>query len=188
MMKLNKYVVYPSRHAFQLWGRVWQPPCIIRRPTLLSWQVRFGEGCDYELPGADQQDWNKGGGISFDLLTNHTDAIMWAWRWNPVLKMIELAMYAHVDGQRVIARNELMPNDGEVMIRLRIGQTSRVSLKVDEMPNHYDMNFQVIGSDESYPAAISFTHEKTIARTIGAWFGGNRPAPKRMEIYISMSK
>lgn len=181
---MNKYAVKKGRHVFKLAGWIPVMPRIIKRPTLISWIICFGDGCDYLLPGADQQDWNKGGGISFDLLTNHIDSIMWAWRYNPALELVEMSMYAHVDGLRWVARNELRPSEGEVLNRVAIGENARISLKIDWDECNYDMNIQVVGEDESYPGIIPFTHDKHTGRTIGAWFGGNNPAPNKMSIYI----
>lgn len=109
---------------------------------------------------------------------------MWAWRYNPAVELVELAMYAHVDGSRWIARNEIHPSEGEVLNRIAIGETARISLKVDYEEGNYDMNIQVVGDNESYPGIIPFTHEKETARTIGAWFGGNQAAPNKMHIFI----
>lgn len=181
---MKRYTVKKGRHGFRLLGVFPIIPKIIKRPILASWLVTFGEGCDYLLPGADQQDWNKGGGVSFDLLTNHIDSVMWAWRYNPALELVELAMYAHVDGLRWVARNELRPSEGEILNRIAIGETARISLKVDYEEGNYDMNIQVVGDNESYPGIIPFTHEKEIARTIGVWFGGNNPAPNKMDLFI----
>lgn len=181
---MNRYTVKKGRHVFKLFGWIPVAPQFVKRPTLISWLVRFDEGCDYLLPGADQQDWNKGGGVSFDLLTNHIDSAMWAWRYNPALELVELAMYAHVDGLRWVARNEIRPSEGEVLNRIAIGETARISLKIDWEGGNYDMSMQVVGDNESYTGNIQFTHDKQMGRMIGTWFGGNNAAPNKMNIYI----
>jgi len=182
-MKLNRYTVYPGRHTFKLWGRVWGPPCIKRKVKRIEWVVRFTESCRYTLDNGDQDDWNKGGGVSFDLLTNHTDSAMWAWRWNPERQVIQLSTYCHVDGGVLKARTALGPDQTspEVVAEVEIGQTVDISLRIEH--DRYAFTFETAEGTSNY--WTPHNHDKKLARTIGAWFGGNRQAPQRIDIYLT---
>lgn len=192
---MDLYTVYKGKHPFKLWGHLIPAPVIRRDVKAQSWTVRFDESCAYTLPGAEQRDWNKGGGVSFDLLTNHTDAAMWGWRWNPGTRRIEMTAYCHINGKRPFLQSSLYskkrylysPNndiDGEVCLECKIGDTIRISLQVDREESRYDYNFMVIGSNESWPVGVAFTHSKRWSRVIHPWFGGNAPAPHNMDLYL----
>ena len=152
-------------------------PCL-GRVRRASWEVAFSPSCRYNLPGADQDDWNKGGGVSFDLLTNHTDSVMWAWRYNPGTDKIELGLYCHVDGRREIA---IDVRGRQALLSVAIGEIVTVELEVED--SAYAMRFDCLSS-ETVTAAIPFTHRKKTIRTINPWFGGNNPAPHTMNLYL----
>lgn len=179
---MNRYTVYPGKHVFQLWGKVWEPPCLKRKPTRIQWRVRFDESIRYSLPGVDQQDWNKGGGGSFDLFTNHTDAAMWAFRYDPELDLIDLTAYCHVDGKRVIYKDIL---SSEIISKVMIGDDIDIVLVFDYFQKVYKFSFQVVGNPYKATCGIPFKHGKKLIRTIAAWFGGNNPAPQRIDLFLN---
>jgi len=192
---MKRYTVRKNKHRFKLWG--WLPilPVLKNNLERVSWRVRFEDNCAYTLPGADQYDWNKGGGVSFDRWTNHTDAAMWGWRYNPETGNVELTAYCHIDGNRPFLYSTLYSQKhegvkGEVCLECKPGDTVRIVLGIDRAiiegrrAFHYDFAFMVEGSGESWPVGVGFNHTKTRTRTIGLWFGGNRKAPHRMDIFI----
>lgn len=107
----NKYTVYPDSHAFRLCGLIWEPPYINRNKKVFRWRVKFDRNCLYSFGMPDQRDWNKGGGVSFNLFTNHKDSAMWGWRANDG-GGIDLTAYCHVDGERKVFKDGL----GEVVM------------------------------------------------------------------------
>ena len=175
-MKQRAYFVQKGKHRFT--SGPFDVPRIRRKLRGVDWEVSFSPACRYALPGADQDDWNKGGGVSFDLFTNHTDSVMWSWRYNPVTDNIELGMYCHVDGKRVIVK----AHKSEAMQTVKIGEAVRIRLTIARNLKAYGMEFNT--ATNAAGASVPFTHSKKTARTIGAWFGGNNPAPHTMNIYI----
>lgn len=176
---MRRYTCKEGKHAFR--------PYIldIRKPTLTLWEGRFGAGTDYALPYPDNRDWNKGGGFSFDALTNHEDSFMWGWRWNADAKAHELSAYCHIDGVRKIAQNgkePVDPDDAEVMLRVPFGQHFRVLIEVKD--GVYWFNFST--GREQNRCIVIHTHRKRWARRIGPWFGGNRAAPQDMELFYTV--
>ena len=187
---MKRYAVRKGAHAFTRCGLPVMP-VVRRRITRIQWQVHFPESAAYELPYPDDRDWNKGGGLSFDLTTNHRDATMWAWRWNAIAQVWEVTAYHHIDGARSVSTDKGAWNpDREVLVWVNPRQTLTATLTVDYGRKTYQWALQSdpasIGEGSAFHFAVQpFTHEKTWARTIGPWFGGNRPAPKDMEIFYT---
>lgn len=180
---MTKYVCYKGQHAFIPYF-----PVITRDAKQLMWQGRFGSGADYLLPFPDSRDWNKGGGLSFNLLTNHIDSLMWGWRYNADLICHELSAYCHVDSKRVVAKNGMQhpdPSDWEVMLRVPFGNDFSIVVQVDTVMKRYEFAFRT-GEVVNY-CYIPFTHSRRTGRIIGPWFGGNRTAPQRMELHMKRS-
>lgn len=177
---MKRYTVPKGKHAFLLNG--WLPviPMITRDTTQVAWQVRFDTS--YYLPFPDSWDWNKGGGLSYDLHTNHTDSAMWGWRYND--GMFELCVYCHVEGKRIVATNGKpgVVGDAEVMLRAIAGQEVLITMRVDRVNKRYRFAFsQGRNVTECW---VPFEHSKRLSRTIGPWFGGNRAAPEDVTLYI----
>lgn len=185
---MERYTVPKNKHAFLLWGKLIPVPAIRKDVKNISWTVQFDQTCAYDLGMPDQRDWNKGGGLSFDMITNHEDAAMWGWRYNPAAKVIELTAYCHINGKRPILHktmySEKKGTDGEVCLECGFADTVRISMQVDRQESRYDFNFMVVDSGESWPVGVAFMHGKRWSRLIHAWFGGNRAAPHKMDIRV----
>ena len=191
MMKLNKYVCYPGKHIFQLHGKTIEIPALKRNPSQINWKVRVSD-LRYTLPYPDNHDINKGGGISFDLFTNHIDSVMWGWRYWEQGDVVQFFNDCHVDGVQVDGIGQLplvRPNDPEVCLEVPHDSNAvvSISLKVNSINKSYGMSFTIDGSSYAQYTEVPFTHDKCLARTIGAWFGGNNVASRRLEMYIGRS-
>jgi len=175
---VKAYRVKKGQHAFSPW-----PFCLKRNPNVMAWRVKFGEGTDYILPYPDNRDWNKGGGVSYRLLTNHEDLIMWGWRWNANKGAHDVCMYAHLDGVRKVGTSHTAPPDADREVALVVprGSECLITLKVED--GKYTMGFSLAGASANY-CALTYTHREGWARCIGPWFGGNRPAPNDMTLHI----
>lgn len=194
---MEKFTVQKGKHAFFLWGAMAVAPAVRKNISRVEWHVRFGTNCDYTLPGADQKDWNKGGGVSFapsvlstEILNNHTDAAMWGWRYNPQAGVIELTAYCHIDGKRPFLKANPYATakglkDGEVCLEVKFNQSAKIVLLVDWEAKTYQFIFRVHNSDEKWIVGVGFSHLKRWGRLIGLWFGGNNPAPKKMDVFLS---
>jgi hypothetical protein len=194
---MTRYTVQKGGHVFRLWGVVPALPRIRHGVETMTWLVRFDPNCAYSLPGEEWKDWNKGGGVSFDLFDNHVDSTMWAWRYNPVTGMVQLTAYSHVDGERPRIKNSMysqrfpMEADGEVAFATEFGFTTRISLQIDREESRYDWSFMAVGAASAWPASQEFDHNRQWSRDIGGWFGGKNDktgkqtvAPHRMDIGI----
>jgi len=184
---MTKYTVQKGDHAFKVIGLPILPSIRAKVETI-QWAVKFEESCAYSLPGVDQRDWNKGAGLSFDLLTNHTDAAMFGWRYNPLSGRIELTAYCHVNEKReVLPRTKYAEKwgmDREVCLEVEIGMTAIIALHINQETKRYDFGFKVNGSNVVWPVSVPFTHKKKWTRIINPWFGGNNAAPHKMSLYM----
>lgn len=161
------YTVKPGQHAFTPpvsfnMGRGWKR---------IGWKCVLTQSCVYDLGNADQTDWNKLAGVSFHLFDNHRDSIMFGWRWNETLKVFDLNTYAHIDGDRFMGGPALAVPPGAVFYAW---------LEIDYASNYVRLSFQA--GDYTRVEFVNFPDLPRWNREIGAWFGGNQPAPHRMEI------
>jgi hypothetical protein len=142
----------------------------------LGMQFVFTDYASYELPGVDQEDWNKLCGLSFCLFSNHRNSVMVSWRWNPDDELFELGFYYHVRGKRVIRKDY----DGmEVFARVRPRGTCFVNFKVDHLMGVVYTNITV--GEEQFTDSVELKTNRR-SRVINTWFGGNRAAPN--DIYL----
>jgi len=168
---MKTYTVKKGKHDFR--------PVDSLRPANpctkeIRYKVTFTESCKYTLPGEDQRDWNKGGGVSFSLFSNTRNAVMWAWRWRPEIQRIELCAYWHRDGVAHYAETE---ND----FPFACNPGEEITISIRKAGGDWFVDFR---------AADGFFQKPTTAkgsplRVIGLWFGGNRPAPQEMSIILS---
>lgn len=170
---MANYSIKKGRHDFRpidSIGLIW--PFRKRR----KYKVTFAANCNYHLEDGDQFDWNKGGGFSFSMLSNRKNAVMWAWRYLPHIFRMQLCAYWHVDGKAHYAETE-----GDSPFALEPGQPVTIEL--------YKENGVWI---VSFKSEGGYLRKETTAkgcpiRPIGLWFGGNKPAPKQMDILLSKS-
>ena len=139
-------------------------------------QFVFTDYAAYELPGVDQQDWNKLCGLSFCPFTNHQNSVMVSWRWNPEDDLFELGFYYHVRGKRVIRKDY---NNQEVFMRVRPRGTCFIRFDVDHLMGVVYTNI-IVGEEQITDSVELKTSRRS--RVINTWFGGNRAAP--VDIYL----
>lgn len=99
--------------------QIWQPG----KFNGVEYTVRFDETIRYRLPGEQQWDWLKGGGVSLDLFTNHRNSAMWGFRYNPDTDKVELNAYAHIKGKNYYTKP---------LAEVAPGETFRVKIYPDE--------------------------------------------------------
>lgn len=144
-------------------------PSFCWNPSSQSYSITPLEGTDYNvLPDKDQWDWNKGGGFTFSLLSNTTYAVMWAWRYNPLLQVMEYALYTHDKSYDERFKVELLgsaPINEIVVIELRVEKKEYVA----------KFNSSLVSTTLKAPKS----HSRKLCRKIGMWFGGanNEPGP-----------
>ena len=186
-VKLHRYVCHKGCHVFMRGGSYVEPPTFIYKPYRVEWNVKFSHLSKYDLSGVDQRDWNKGGGLSFNFLTNHIDGAMWAWRYNLEDNLFDVGVYCHVDGKRVVSKGLepwADPNDAEVLLKVRTDTMFTVAMVIDWIEKEYHFTFSV-GDHYKAGADVPFDHDRRFARTIGTWFGGNQKAPHKVSIEMN---
>lgn len=180
---MKKYTIQPGRHDF----RPPEFPSIYcaRRIKRLHWKFRFAADCMYHIPGEDQYDWNKGGGISFHLFRNNRDNMMWAWRWNPRKGMIDITAYSN---------NADMPNgrfigwgNGQVMMTIYPEEVGEVIIEPYGIAG-WNFTFRRSGKEISNHCVHGTRRNWRIAKRLGLWFGGNQPAPQQMTVHVDYRK
>lgn len=186
-MKLKKYQVKQGAHSFQPLSGI-EPPCLKKNVTRIVWKVRFGD-LRYTLPHPDNHDINKGGGISFDVLTNHVDAAMWGWRyWNvDGADMVQFFSYCHVNGATIKGRAnapQVRPEDPEVVLEVGHDSGKVVTITLDIWWNSKIYEFTFEDGTHTQRINTPFTHDKKLGRTIGCWFGGENVSPRPLHLYI----
>lgn len=154
------------------------------RAGVLAWRFTFDATCRYRLPGGEQADYNKLLGVSFCLTSNHRDSAMIAWRYNPDNDLIEIAPYFHVSGRRIIGAG----NSGQPFSEVAPGQDGEANMVIDWRNNSVLAGVIVGGTYASYRQQFDrlsrnfFGFRTYWTREIGAWFGGNLPAPHNMNL------
>ena len=181
-MSLRIYTVQTGKHDF------WPPEP--RTPHMsggLSWQwdVVFDASCRYNIPGEDQKDFNKGGGVSMRMLSNNRDAVMWAWRYNLKSDKIDLTLYVNRGG-----KHEIGEGDKLVLLSVPIAQNARIVLTYSGGGNwsltvaHRDVEGRVVDIGTMYTNIKT----PTILWRLGLWFGGNQPAPQEMQVWVDFKR
>lgn len=186
---MTKYTVSKGKHAFKVGGILPPVPVVRKDIERVEWRIKFAPNCAYSLTGPDQLDWNKGGGVSFDLFDNHTDAAMWGWRYNPLTGLVELTAYCHINRKRPFLKGSNYSQShpgvsGEVCLEVEPEMEAVVTLLIGRKEKRYDLYFALAGG-RTYQVGVPYTHNKTVGRIINAWFGGNNAAPHRMDIYMN---
>lgn len=151
------------------------------KPQAISFGVVFGEGAKYDLGNQDQYDWNKGGGISFDLLTNHRRSAMWAWRYNIFTNTFEFTPYVH-DRELIVKGDNLQYRGtaikGKPIFEAAPGEPLNITIRF--WGNNRIVYF-FHSSTDSAVIEIKARIYRKLGRRIGAWFGGNNPAPQDLD-------
>lgn len=175
-----------------------KPICNWRKRSY-KWTVKFHEDAKYELPGSQQGDWLKGGGITKYFSANNKDSVMWAWRYDIEKDLIEIALYINNKNKskiwksagfvkvgekftiklsplstKLTSNNQIFSWDG---ILLRVSRASKnetsALFTIDELLDTKDAS----GDDFN-------VFEFNLSRKTGLWFGGTLPANKVLHVDI----
>lgn len=170
-----------TKHTFKTGKRTLSPcePVQIWQPgkfSSIEYIVRFDETIRYKLPGEEQWDWLKGGGVSFDLFTNHRNSAMWGFRYNPDTDKVELNAYAHIKGKNYYTKP---------LAEVAPGETFRVKICPGE-GDIWIVNIITSAKDVKIPWVIPI--RAWFYRRIPAWFGGTLPAPQDVNMYLTAEK
>jgi hypothetical protein len=135
-------------------------------------RIMFDPSCKYDLPGDyDDEDVNKLFGFSFTI-DHHKESARVGWYYNSELNKFILVAYCYVEGKR---RIEFL---GEFNL------FEFVSVRITPNDSHY--LFSVRDNNGILRASVKVSKWKRheIGYTLGAYFGGNKPAPHDMKITL----
>lgn len=170
----------PGRHdsGFRL-SRITPLPWFFLKRRFLSLNVQFQEESKYTLPGEDQGDWNKVGGINAQVWKpSNKNSAMLAWRYNPVSDLFELTAYANVGGQNKYNSFIVGVPAGD-WVHCEIEFPARNMMSLSLYVQVAGGAWNLAGYEEwEYPVHIR------AAAVIGPWFGGNNPAPKEIQYLL----
>jgi hypothetical protein len=177
-------------------------PWIYKKKKKIVYDVIFDESCRYIFGKGDQHDWNKGGGLSFDLFTNHKDSVRWVWRYQPATDRIELTSYVYRTNEdssveKIVGLNSNLDDkvSREATTTVSFGEKITIEIEISYDKKEYKIFFiKDFISNNTTPTnvftfnTVPFTHNKTISRNSGLYFGGNKKSPKKMKINIKKRK
>lgn len=150
--------------------RAWPPWLgLFFNRTVFRHVITFQVGCDYWISGPDMMDTNKLYGVGY-LWNHHKDSARFGWRYDNGNKII-ISAYCYVNGERIIQDICKVPMYKPLMF----------DILVLDNPNFYIFTVMdgetVLGNTK-----IPFNHKKKWSFPLGLYFGGNKPAPKTVEI------
>ncbi len=149
----------------------------------LKREVVLGASCQYEIGMPDQLDWNKLFGIAhvpfwkfllpWKLINSHHEySVRFGWRYNTEKEAIEIGSYAYVNGKRM----------QESIIFLRTGQPYILSLV--RQGNLYEFRITTQTGRKLTEQSIEYNCPYKWGYYLKFYFGGNQPAPHRIQALI----
>lgn len=137
------------------------------KKEIIAFRVVFDSSAKYFIPGEDQFDINKLFGVGY-LPTHHTESARFGWRYNENTNLIELFAYCYINGRRVADLITTVQIDRSIILTIRISDDS---YRFTARKNGIDYDYKIFrGSD------------KKIGYPLNVFFGGNKPAPKTINI------
>jgi len=162
---LNKFVIFKNI-----------PFSFPRTPAFfvknVTGSAMFTENSIYDLQSADQYDWNKLTGISFNFFHPDQNALMVAWRYNVADKDFEIAPYYNVDFARIL------PLEPSQVIKVPIGQSFNFAVDYSGITLTY-------GNQTLFkPIPADLPTNQLTAFRIQPWFGGTSLPPNTLSLYL----
>ena len=181
-MSLKIYTVKAGKHDFF--------PPELRTPHLSrglswTWEVVFDATCRYIMPTGHQDNINKGGGFSMDVLSNKRNGVMWGWDYNVENDAVELSQYVNRNGAY-----EVGYEGRQMQLGVPIGSRARITITYIGK-NNWQFDFAHLNADKQpIASARSYANIKTsaIVWRIGLYFGGSVPAPNDMQVWVDLKR
>lgn len=183
---MRKYKAKANKHNIKPVGAIFELPRLRFNVKEIEFDFYFSENARYILPSPDHLDWNKGFGLSFSLLSNHRNSLMWAFRWHEPTQRMQLISYCHdVNGERIkgIIDAEHPAGRDEPMISIPLGIEGKTKFKVKLYGDHYYMQFISANKVSDWAVVPAGKSIGKLTRDITAWFGGNLKSPKDFSLY-----
>lgn len=174
----DKDILYVDQgsHKFKPYSFRWT------RKSILVYEYDFSPNVAYSLP-TGQCSWNKGGGLSASLWSNHVNSLMWAWRYD-ISGTLIIAPYYHKDRKTKWANapctspNTLGEGDPNIPY-LQINPTESFQVHFNRQSKTVVSMYIVTAGNESLFFEVDFPKANFNRwREIGMWFGGQHPSPQ----------
>lgn len=175
---MQTYTVRKGQHDYKP-NNFW----INRRYWRFRYKVKMGHDNVYDLGDEDQNDWNKGGGISNCIWSNHKMAAMWGFRWNIKMGFYELGGYFHRNNE-ILYPGRGFPSDKFVIANIDDTVIIDVLMRKRKMSviiyDHMGEILEVYNVDKN--------KHRWLSREISAWFGGNEVAPRTLSFDMEIKR
>jgi hypothetical protein len=168
----DTYVIKKGKHYSKRNGSIFNWKISLTGETL-KFRVIFSDGCNYNEEGLGG-DINKLYGISYGF-DNHYRSVRVGWKYNSNLGVIEIYSYAYGKGKRYIKKLFYTALYDETEFVIKRDSSNSVSITAFNGKNHYIDIIKDI--DKSW---IRFKQ--------WPYFGGDKPAPEKMKIFIREEK
>lgn len=162
-------------------------PLIINNDANIAYEWKFTPSMRYDLDGSDQCDWNKLTGVSWNLLNNHKDAFMVAWRWH-LDGYWQVAAYYHDEGRTFWADApctyaNAYETDPAIPVSIVYPDESgggyfQTHIDIQETTGHASVT--ILADETTFFEHYFGVEPGQNYREIGAWFGGDEVAPHSM--------
>lgn len=142
-----------------------------------TYEVMFDESCRYDLGDIDQLDYNKLFGWSYGM--HHNNSIRVGWRYNLYQEQIELVLYMYKDGQRVdmeYLHTVFVPLNTKIKIRLTNAWGKPALAIFSKTYSKYTIDMADYKLIPEY--------KPTWGYNLGLYFGGDKPAPHDMKVWM----
>lgn len=136
---------------------------------VISMDVLFHADCFYDLPMPDMMDTNKLFGIGY-FPGHHKNSARFGWRYDYQFQKIVLVAYCYDNGKRYI----------EELCAVPLGKWIHCELQVWTKGYFFDVSNGVPLKQLVMPK----THRKKLSYKLGPYFGGNKDAPRTMNIQM----
>jgi len=161
-----KFIIHKGHHrakpfSFGLWFN----------KKIFSKNIYFDTSCKYSIDGVDMMDTNKLFGVGY-FPNHHINSARFGWRYDPDIDKITISAYCYLNGERII--KELCDLKFFTWYRFQISiMEDRYLFDVSDTNNTWH-KFAI--------ESILKSHKKKWQFKLGIFFGGNKPAPKTMEL------
>jgi hypothetical protein len=144
----------------------------------LSWLINFNADCWYDSLGADNADWNKLGGITSAWSPNDQDSLLIGWRPDPQPGYFQVCIYENIG-------RENRPQETRIKV---VPSNQFFSVMFMPFQDEFAITWKMPDDPGEYWTKSNPRKSFKLWRIIGAWFGGNRTAPKAMTIDIEFNR
>jgi hypothetical protein len=175
------YTIKKGSHFANLLHRFVIPLTFNVASRRMRWEIIFGKGCDYIDNNAG--DINKLCGVSYGL-DNHWRSVRIGWNYSRANNMIQLFSYVYVKGIRKEHYLCDVPLYEEIIVCLdHLPETEQVVIQIYDAQGHH----MPLGPLETTSWIVQGIDKSWIRIKQYPYYGGNKPAPNDMTIYVMES-